>query len=168
MSDFNDNAIMFSGRKVRSHGSTTSRSSTRFVGSKRCRGEFDEVIPSIEEHDTPPLLGSAENPFSISSDSESSGSDIDVGTSSPKRRRIGIVSLSPPKYSPITPLRQSFWNSVTDSRRRVRGPTSESGVQDDNNDANEIIRMMRIMRMRMILRMMKMIRMVRIRRIRFA
>ena len=84
-----------------------SRSSTLSAGSKRRRSEFEEVIPSIEEYDTPPPLGSAENPFPISSDSDSDDSEpsddeeTNDDASPSKRRRIHILA---PDYSDITPL----------------------------------------------------------------
>jgi hypothetical protein len=171
LSDFNDYALLFPGRELRGHDSTASRSSTRSAGSKRRRWEFEEVIPSIEEHDTPPPLGSAQNPFPVSSDSDDSddseSSDDNESyddASSPNRRRIHIVApeyspITPlrqtfnsisdnkesygdasspnrrhivaPEYSPITPLQQTSFNSVSDSQRRVRGPTTESGVKDE-------------------------------------
>jgi hypothetical protein len=134
MSDFSDDVRLFPGGEIRGRDSTASRSSTRSTGSKRRRSEFEEVIPSIEEHDTPPPLGSAENPFSISSNSDDSESSDDNenngGASSPKRRRIHSNGVGPPECSPITPLRQTIRNSTSDSQRWVRGPTSESGVED--------------------------------------
>jgi len=134
MSDFGGDVRLFPGEEIRGRDSTASRSSTRSAGSKRCRSEFEEVIPSIEEHDTPPPLGSAENPFSISSNSDDSepsdDNESNGGASPPKRRRIHSVSLGSPEYSLITPIRQTIRNSTSDSQRWVRGPTSESGVED--------------------------------------
>jgi len=121
---------MLPGREIRSWDSTTSGSDTRFAGSKRRRAESEDVIPSVEEYDTLPPLGSAENPVSISSDNDDS--EINGGASPPKRRRIHSDGVVPPEYSPITPLRDTFWSSVSDSRRQVRGPTSESAVEDDD------------------------------------
>ena len=129
---------MFPGGEIRSRDSTT------FAGSKRRRAEFEEVIHSIKEHDTPPPNGSAENPLSISSDSddsESNGSEIDDGAnraSPPKRRRIDLVGARPPEYSPMAPLRQTFSNSISDSRCWMRGPTSESGVKDEDEQCQRL------------------------------